>query len=216
MDVLIAKPCMLALYKSQTSEDHKFPLNIHMRRLVLEMDSALNTKGTRMWKIYMSEHINNWQNVGDQTPRWSECETACDSLGHHNELMPPNRQKFHVVPFNRYILPQNLLHSHSLGIGRILCSCNNVCTAALPPLEIYSKIWRWSKGHCKIVQTGGASVSSWCILGPKERDYQESEWHKASTSKFCWKLTASWIADVPSLCCQNANITRLTMSLWMT
>jgi len=59
MDVLMAKWCMMALYKSQTSEDHKLPLNIHMRRLVLEMDSTLNTKGTRMWKI--SVHVRTHQ-----------------------------------------------------------------------------------------------------------------------------------------------------------
>jgi len=44
LDVNMAKPLLMALYKSNLSADHKFPLHVRMR-LVLEMDAVLNVKG---------------------------------------------------------------------------------------------------------------------------------------------------------------------------
>jgi len=44
LDVPMAKPLLMALYTSKLSEDHQFPLHVCMR-LVLEMDTILNTKG---------------------------------------------------------------------------------------------------------------------------------------------------------------------------
>jgi len=44
LDINMAKPLITALYTSRPLEDHQFPLHIQMR-LVLEMDTILNTKG---------------------------------------------------------------------------------------------------------------------------------------------------------------------------
>jgi len=44
LDVPMAKPLLMALFMSNPSEDHQFPLHVRMR-LVLEMDAILNMKG---------------------------------------------------------------------------------------------------------------------------------------------------------------------------
>jgi len=44
LDVLMAKPLLMALYTNNPMINHQFPLHIHMW-LVLEMDAVLNTKG---------------------------------------------------------------------------------------------------------------------------------------------------------------------------
>jgi len=58
LDAHMAKPLLLALYPSQPSDDHKFPLHIWMH-LVPEIDSVLNLKGRKnVDKLRACQ--NNW------------------------------------------------------------------------------------------------------------------------------------------------------------